>query len=403
MFKVRVCVETSREYGRGLLRGIYRYSSMHRRWQIDLDGDGGQGLPGDANGAILRDHRRMPSLLRREIPIVFASYLHKSIRGSHRILSDDRAIGRMAASHLLERGFRQFAFVGYDGMYWSHQRQESFSQAVGQAGHACDVFKQTPDLRLRVWRKEKRVLAEWLGTLERPVGLMACNDDRAREVVEACAIAGLAIPEEAAILGVDDDEFVCNLANPSISSISLGVEEAGYRAAELLDEMMKARNARTSTDAHGPAPTPSSVEVRVGPCQSVSPRFSSQILVSPLAVVTRRSTDIAAIEDPFVAAAVQFIRTHCRRPIQMADVVERVAVSRRSLSDRFRRTLGCTIAQYIKRTHVAQIEELLRNDSHSIGEIAEILGFPSQDHVAQYFRSVAGMSPNAFRKQCRRR
>ncbi len=181
------------------------------------------------------------------------------------------------------------------------------------------------------------------------------------------------------------------------------MEEAGYQAAKMLDEMMKAKNARTDTDSHEPAPTPSSVEVRVGPCESVSPRFSSQILVSPLAVVTRRSSDIMAIEDLFVAAAVQFIRANCRRPIQMADVVRQVAVSRRSLFDRFRRTLGCTVPQYIKRTRAAQIEELLRDDSHSIGEIAEILGFPSQDHVAQYFRSVTGVSPNAFRVQCRRR
>ncbi len=207
-----MCVETSREYGRGLLRGIYRYSSLHRHWQIDLDGDSGEGLPGDADGAIMRDHRGAPALLHtRGIPIVFASYLHKDIRGSHRILSDDRAIGRMAAAHLLERGFRHFAFVGYDGMYWSRQRQESFSQAIGEAGRTCDVFKQDGDLRLRAWRKERKVLAEWLTILPRPVGLMACNDDRAREVVDACAIAGLAVPEEVAIVGVDNDEFACNL------------------------------------------------------------------------------------------------------------------------------------------------------------------------------------------------
>jgi LacI family transcriptional regulator len=382
MFKVRVCVETSREYGRGLLRGIYRYSNLHRSWQIDLDGDGAEGLPGDADGAILRDHRRVPLLLRKGIPIVFASYLHKNIRGGHRILSDDRAIGRMAATHLLERGFRRFAFIGYDGMYWSRQRQESFSQAIGETGRACEVFKQAGDLRLRVWRRERKVLAEWLKTLERPVGVLACNDDRAREVVETCAIAGLAVPEEVAVLGVDDDEFVCNLANPPISSVSLGVEEAGYRAAEMLDEMMRAKNARTAIS---------------------EARLPSQILVSPLAVVTRQSTDVAVIEDPFVAAAVQFIRVNCRRSIRMADVVRQAAVSRRNLSDRFRRTFGCTIAQYIKRIRIARIEELLRDDSCSVGEIAEVLGFASQDHLAQYFRSVTGMTPNAFRTQCRRR
>ncbi|MGE5296052.1 MAG: XylR family transcriptional regulator [Solirubrobacterales bacterium] len=330
---------------------------------------------------IARDRRGAPSLLRKGTPIIFACSLHKNIRGSHRILSDDRAIGRMAATHLLERGFRHFAFVGYDGMYWSHQRRESFSQVVGEAGCTCEIFEQTRDLRLRVWRKERKTLAEWLGTLKRPVGLMACNDDRAREVADACGIAALAIPEEVAIVGVDDDEFACNLADPPISSVSLGLEEAGYQAAQLLDEMMKAKSA--------------SVPVAV--------RLPAQILVRPLTMVTRQSTDITVIEDPFVAAAVQFIRTNCRRPIQMANVVGQVPISRRSLFDRFRRTVGCTVAQYIRRTRIAQIEELLRDDSCSIGEIAEILGFAGQDHLAQYFRSVTGMSPNTFRKRYRRR
>jgi LacI family transcriptional regulator len=406
---VFVSVETSREYGRGLLRGIYRYSSLHRQWRIELAPCGmrdtsyaggsrdarrtthNEQFPRDADGVIMRDHRGSVALLKRGIPIVFASYLHKDIRGGSRIVTDDQAIGRMGAEHLLERGFRHFAFVGYDGMYWSRQREDSFVQAIAGAGRTCSVFQQAPDLRLRAWRNEQKVLADWLHGLARPLGLMACNDDRARQAADACARAGLDVPEDVAVLGVDNDEFVCNLSNPSTSSIALGLEDAGYQAAAALDQLMRA-GTRTRTDKHGPARTAATVGDRVGPCLSVR----------PIAVVTRRSTDISIIEDPLVAQAVRFIRTNCRRPIQIADVLREVAISRRSLLDRFKRALGCTVHQYIKRARVAQIEELLLGTADPVDRIAGILGFPSAEHVALYFRSVTGMNPRAFRTQCAR-
>ncbi len=409
-FRVFVSVETSREYGRGLLRGIYRYSSLHRQWRIELSScdmrdascAGGsrdakrttrdEAFPRDADGVIMRDYRGSVALLRRGIPIVFVGYLHKDIRGSPRIVPDDQAIGRMGADHLLERGFRRLAYVGYDGMYWSRRREDSFCQAVGGAGRECTVFRQAQNLRQREWIKERKALADWLRGLARPVGLMACNDDRARQVVDACAAAGLGVPEEVAVLGVDNDEFVCNLSNPPLSSIALGLEDAGYRAAAVLDQLMRA-GTRTRTDKHRPARTAASVGDRVGPCLSVR----------PIAVVTRRSTDISIIEDPLVAQAVRFIRTNCRRPIQIADVLREVAISRRSLFDRFKRTLGCTVHQYIKGVRVAQIEELLLGTADPVDKIAEILGFPGAEHVALYFRSVTGVNPRAFRTQCARR
>jgi len=405
--RVFVSLETSREYGRGLLRGIYRHNSVHRQWRIELapcevrdaSGAGGSrdarhtthndGVPREADGVIMRDHRGAVALLKRGIPIVFASYLHKNIRGSWRILTDDQAIGHTAAEHLLECGFHQFAFVGYDGMYWSRQREDGFSQAIAGAGRECVPFRQASDLRQRTWRKEQRVLADWLHGLPRPLGLMACNDDRARQVVDACATAGLSVPEDVAILGVDNDEFVCNLSNPPISSIALGLEDAGYQAAAMLDRLMRA-DTRTRTDKHGPSRTVASVGVCAGPCLSVP----------PIAVVTRRSTDVSVIGDPFVAQAVRFIRSNCRRPLQIDDVLGAVAISRRGLLDRFKRVLGCTVHQYIKRTRVARIEELLLGTPHSVGEIARILGFPSAEHVALYFRSVKHINPAAFRARC---
>jgi len=378
--RVFISVETSREYERGLLRGICRYNSLHKRWRIDLSA--GEDLRSqisdlkfsarDVDGAIMPDRRGSPALLNRGIPIVFVSTLHKTFLHSHRIVSDDQAIGRMAAAHLLDRGLRHFAFVGYNGLYWSRHRQGSFSQALADAGRTCTVFRQARDLRLRTWRKEQKVLTEWLKTLPRPVGVMACNDDRARQVVDACVTAGLAVPEEVGILGVDNDELACTSSNPPISSISLDLEDAGYRAATLLGELMAAR-------------------------KKMEDRTPAQVLVSPIAVVGRRSTDAAIIDDSCVMQALRFIRESSDRPVRIDDVVRRVAISRRSLFDRFRRALGCTVCQHIKRTRADRIEELLLGTSHSIGEIAAMLGFPDSDHVAQYFRSIKGMNPSVFR------
>lgn len=402
--RVFLLIETSREYGRGLLRGIYRYHARHKGWQIEQqapfyletrersrEGTGrlgplssmlratsarhgdGPPEPREADGIIMRDYKGSPRLLRRGIPIVFASYLHREIHDSHRIVPEDPAVGRMAAVHLLQRGFRRFAFVGYDSMYWSQGRKDGFTRTVAAAGHACIAFTQAREAKLRRWREEQKRLAQWLRELPKPIGLLACNDDRARQVVDACALAGVGVPEEVAIVGADNDEFVCNLSNPPISSVALGVEEAGYQAAELLDQLMKG--------------------------QKIKPR---SILVQPVTVVTRQSSDITAVEDAVVAEAVRFIRANCRRPLQVHDVLDELAASRRGLYDRFLHTLGCSVHQYIKKVRVAQIEAMLLETSHSVGEIAEILGFPSSEHIALYFRSVKGMNPHAFRERCGR-
>jgi LacI family transcriptional regulator len=384
-YRVRLLVETSRGYGRGLLRGIYRYSSLNRQWQIEqqapfyVGGDGASEarlgrLAGHVDGIIMRDRKGSLDLLKRGIPVVFASYLHENVPNTHRVVTDDLAIARLAAAHLLERGLRHFAFVGYDNMFWSRRRRDGFVQAVNLAGQECTSFVQSRCRMLREWPQEQKQLAEWLLALPKPAGLLACNDDRARQVVDACLAAGLRVPEEISIVGVDNDEFVCNLSNPPISSIALGVEDAGYQAAGRLDELMT-----------GGKPGP------------------QDIVPATLGVVTRRSSEATAIQDAVVAQAVQFIRANCRKPIQVPDVLQEVAASRRGLYGRFQRVLGCGVHQYIKKARVAEIERMLLDTDCSVAEIAKMLGFPSADHIASYFRSVRGINPLTLRGRGERR
>jgi LacI family transcriptional regulator len=379
LFQVRLLIETSREYGRALLRGIYRYNSVDSRWLIEQqtpwhagsnrtdEASPGQ-LAGHVDGVIMRDRKGSLELLKKGIPVIFAGYLHEDVRDTHRIVTDDLAIARRAATHLLERGFGHFAFVGHDHLPWSRRRREAFVEAVRQAGYECAPFAQARRRALREWPQEQKSLAEWLCALPKPVGLLACNDDRARQVIDICLATGLSVPDEIALVGVDNDEFVCNLSNPPISSVALAVEDAGYEAAQRLHQLMT-----------GGRPKP------------------QDIVPATLGVAARRSSEVTVVQDVLVARAVQFIRDNCCKPIQVPDVLREVALSRRVLYRRFQRALGCGVSEYIRKVRAAQIERMLLDTDCSIAEIAEALGFPSAGHIASYFRSVRGTNPLTFR------
>jgi LacI family transcriptional regulator len=201
---------------------------------------------------------------------------------------------------------------------------------------------------------------------------MTCTDDRSRDVIEACKIAGLHVPEELAIIGVDNDELLCELSSPPLSSIALNTQRSGYEAAELLDKMMSRRKRKP------PART---------------------IVVHPTHIVTRQSTEILAMEDRDVAAAVRFIRRRAKEMIQVSDVTEAVAVSRRTLEQRFRRELHRSVLAEIKRTRVEQVARMLVETNLSVAQIAFALGHAGVENIARYFRSEKGMSPLAYRKR----
>jgi LacI family transcriptional regulator len=200
---------------------------------------------------------------------------------------------------------------------------------------------------------------------------MACNDDRGRQVLEACKIADLHVPEEVAILGVDNDEMVCDLSNPRLSSIALNLERSGYEAAELLDKLM-AGNKKMA---------------------------NQKIIAQPTHVVTRQSTNILAIEDSDVAQAVRFIRQHSKEMLQVDDVAKTVGISRRGLERRFRIALKRSVFNEIKRVRAEQVARMLVETNQSIGQIALALNYPGIEHISRFFRKEKGMSPLAYRKK----
>lgn len=372
---VLLFIETSREFGRGLLHGIARYSRLHGPWRVHRQPAGlDSSLPEwkdlRIDGAIVRDVKMAEHVAHSGFPVIFAQHNKDSYAPFPAIITDSEAIGNIAAEHFLDRGFQNFAYCGLDDYIWSRMRAQHFARRVRQAGFTVDLYRPPVSRAKRQWKHEQISVVNWLKSLSKPVALMCCNDDRALQVIDTCKQAGLYVPDDVAVLGVDNDVLVCDLADPPISSIALNTDVAGYQAAGLLDELMK-----------GAAMTGQTIWVR------------------PTRIATRMSTDVLAVTDPEVAAALRCIRRNPTFPVQVDDVVEATNVSRRVLEKRFRAVLRHSIYQEIRRFRVNSIIQLLVGTDMSITDIAARSGFDGVEHIARYFRKEVGLSLRDYRKK----
>lgn len=279
-------------------------------------------------------------------------------------------VGQMAAEHFLDRGFTRFAFCGYDHMFWSRIRQEGFVRRVTQAGFTVHLYEPPGPSNCLTWEAEQISMAEWLASLPKSVGLMVCNDDRAQQVVEANKIAQRRIPDEIAILGVDDDDMICELTHPPLSSIAMNFEEAGYEAAAQLDRQMTSRR---------------------------PPR--KEIRLRPTYVHTRQSTDVLAVEDPIVIKALRFIRSRAAEVLSVDDVVEATSTSRRLLERHFKDVVGTSVYQEIQRTHIERACRMLVETSWSLTEIAGRCGFSNPVHFSIAFKRHVHTTPQQHRRR----
>ena len=383
--KVALLIETARGYGRGLLRGIVRYARLHGPWAFYVTpGDFEQALPkmqqwgGTGIIARIETPAVARAILAAGLPTIALDLSDEQLQPESplsrlsEVASDSLHAAQMAADHLLERKFQHYAFVGIAGRVWSRRREESFCNRIRSAGFEPHVYSPPRRLPDRAWEREQVSLAEWLRKLRTPLGLMACNDDRGREVLEACRAADIHVPEEIAVVGVDDDELLCDLADPPLSSVALSTERGGYEAAALLDKMMRGRI-----------------------------RKPRRLVVEPLHVVTRHSTDIVAMADPEVAEALRFIHHNAGKPIQIEDILERLQVSRRTLEIRFRQAVGRTIHAEIQRVRLERARRLLLESDLPIPKVAASAGYGSASYLSQVFRHELGMTPAKYRTHVR--
>jgi LacI family transcriptional regulator len=278
----------------------------------------------------------------------------------------------MAAEHLLERGFQNFGFTGFSNYGWSCERQSGFVEALRLAGKRCDVFNVNyPGDVTPAWDDNQiSGLAKWLKRLPKPVGIMTCFDLRASQILHAAYTNEILVPEELAVIGANNDLIRCEMAMPPLSSVAPNAFQSGYRAAEVLAEMLSGK------------------------------RFDSlDERIEPLGVVTRPSTDVLAIEDKSLASALNFIRQRACQGISVAQVVRHAYASRSQLEKKFRRHLGRSPQAEIRRVQVAKIRQLLAETDFPLKKIAEMTGFEYVEYMCVVFKRITGQSPG----ECRRK
>lgn len=377
---VSLIIETSTSYGRRLFHGIGHYLQVNGPWSVYVEQRSIYDPPPpwlkswDGDGIISRAaYPEIAQLVRTlNIPTVDLNEQVTGL-GLPLIFNDHFAIGRMAAEHLLERGFTQFAFIGHPGIYWSENRLRGFRETVEAAGWPCDEFRPTgKTLRRyhqRSWEKEIDEVAQWVRALPKPAGLMACNDFRAIQLLDACRRAEVAVPEEVAVIGVDDEEVACQLSNPPLSSVVPNAVHIGFEAAALLDLLMKKKK---------------------------SPY--RELYVPPIGIVSRRSTDAMAISDPTVATAMRFIRERACDGIDVSDVLAHLAVSRSTLQRRFDRVLQRSIHDAIIGERLRKVKELLVETTLSREEITRRTGFSHPEYLSAVFKEHNRLTLRDFRQ-----
>lgn len=374
---VALLIETSLASGREILRGIAEYVREHGPWSL-FHSPGGlhESDPGwlrrwQGDGIIARvaSRGRAKLLERSGLPVVDVLGLRPA-SGFPLVHVDDAAIARLAADHFRERGFQRFAFYGIRGETWSEQRREAFVGSLDPLAPPPDVFEVSRyALQTTPWEGRQDRLARWLSGLAKPVGLLISSDQRGPDVLEACRRGGALVPEEVAVVGVDDDEPLCEVCNPPLSSVVPDHRQVGYQAAALLDDLMKGH----------PPPT--------------GPR-----LIAPKGLTTRTSSDVLAVNDPLVAAALQFIRAWACNNIGVDRVVQAAGTSRSVLQRRFRLALGRTIHDQLISQRIKNAVQLITGTELSLAAIAEKSGFRHQEYMGAVFKARLGRSPAELRK-----
>jgi LacI family transcriptional regulator len=381
--KVALLIDLSFGAARGFADGIAQYCSLLGPWRIyrepiapyksfvgkksTLSRIKNFGADGIILMADIKNHEEIINL---GLPIIIPHEFSNVNPKIPTVNSDCSATGQMAAEHLLDRGFKHFAYCGFPKVYWSKEREIGFCRRIVRSGFDTHVYQPSGTKAKNYWEGEQPYIVEWLRSLPKPVGLMACNDDRGHHVIEACILAGLHVPEDIAVIGSDNDELICSLSTPPLSSVARNVQRAGFESAQLLDRLMAGEK-----------------------------MAGQKIYDHPTYVVARQSTDILAIEDRDLAQAISFIRTHARQGIQVDDVVNAVPLSRRVLEKRFRELLDRSIHNEITRVRIGEACRMLTETLLPVSQIATTLGYPAISELTRSFRKNTGFSPLSYRKK----
>jgi LacI family transcriptional regulator len=383
MVRLLFITDFTESFAYALLRGIIRYSNQSdEQWVVcrmppaykktlGLKGVIKWAKKWGADAVIGQFEASDPvELFRRNGIVAFAQDYKTKFNNIPNITGDYIETGRMAAELYLHKGFRNFAFFGYKNVCWSDERCAGFRQRIEEAGLGDNFYLYDKQEIDNLWYYEAAPLEKWLRTLPKPVAVMACDDNQGNALIEACNSAGVKIPSEVSVIGVDNDEVVCTLSNPTLSSISVDIEQGGFETARMTVRMLQ------------------------------DPFYKgSDITLRPKRIVHRVSTSAYATTDKEVLTALQFIRQNLGKKISVEDVLEQVPLSRRILEVRFKKVIGNSIYQYISQQRISRFAELLLETNDSIQEIAYKLGEDDAKAICRRFKELKGCTPSEWRNQ----
>ncbi|MGN6369849.1 MAG: substrate-binding domain-containing protein [Phycisphaerae bacterium] len=379
--RVALLIETSNAYSRGLLAGIADYVQSHAHWSIFLP----ESTRAHPPAAHLRGWKPDGLLIRAESPAAARAALSlrrplvdlsaaELLPNHPAVHSDVRAEAALAFHHLRDRGFQNLGFCGVSNYRWVRWQHAAFQQLANAAN--LRLHARIRPLRLshaRSWSAHRTSLIAWLRKLPKPVGIFACYDLLGQQLLDACRAARIKIPDEVAVIGVDDDAVRCSLSEPPLSSVAPDTRRIGFLAAQLLDQLMAGRK--------------------------IPPGMR---LVPPLGLSARRSTDALAIPDPDIAAALRFIRDHACQGITVETLLHHLPLSRRSLETRFRRALGRTPHAEILRCRIERAKLLLATTDLPIKSIAARVAAGTPEYLSVLFQRTEKTTPSAYRDRTRR-
>ncbi|HLX61284.1 MAG TPA: DNA-binding transcriptional regulator [Planctomycetota bacterium] len=363
----------------GILRGVCQFARTHNQWNLCFSENDPRGLsrfikqwkPEGVVAHVSSDE--IKTILDRSGAKVVNVSSYLSDAGVPSVVVDNLAIGRVAAQHLLESGFRRAAFVGYPGVRFSDLRLEGFVQKFQTLGQIPVAYPLhgLAEKNLK-YTAENKELCRWLRALIKPVGIFCCNDGLASCIADTCRALNIRLPDDIALLGADNSEIVCELSHPPLSSVRISRERIGCLAAEMLYDLMRGK----------PAP-------------------KAPLLLPPDGIAKRLSTDILAIEDEDLVLAVKFIREHAHASIGVGDILRRVPVSRRLLEKKFRAILNKSPLDEIQRVHLERAKQLLTETNQNLAQVARSAGFNSSERLSVVFKQKEAMTPGEFRRRSR--
>jgi LacI family transcriptional regulator len=387
ILKVAILFPLNLKGGRTVCRGVMDYARRHSNWRcMLLEGRDNEqllnfrnlGISGIVTHTIL--HKDAKAIADLRIPVVISEPRPEMLAPDSPLANapyvkmDSYGVGVLAANYYLGRGYKSFAYVGEPlGMYWSTERRNGFADTLAKAGFDCEIYDGFTAKERRSWDAERPRIINFLRSLPKPTAIFAAMDNRARLILYACADAGISVPNEIAVLGVDNDPILCESTIPTLSSIRTGGFRRGQKAAEMLDDLMHGR-----------------------------PVKQKNVVMEPISVVTRESTGYYAMRDPVIARALKFIHTEApQRHIDVSDVVAAAGCSRRYLEMHFRQYVGVSVRDIIMQTKIDRVKFLLEQSNLSIGEITEQCGFARESHLAVLFKKATGFSMRNYRRQNR--